>query len=77
MLPQYLEHDIDAPKYLDGMFSWVLHDKIEDRIVAARDPIGITTFYMGRSSTTPVRSISQDGRRGVGVVIDEYRFERR
>lgn len=35
------------------MFSWVLHDKKEDRVIAARDPIGITTFYFGRSSTTP------------------------
>jgi asparagine synthase (glutamine-hydrolysing) len=35
------------------MFSWVLHDKAQDRVIAARDPIGITTFYMGRSSTTP------------------------
>lgn len=35
------------------MFSWVLHDKKEDRVVAARDPIGVTTFYMGRSSSTP------------------------
>jgi asparagine synthase (glutamine-hydrolysing) len=48
-----MEHDIDAPKYLDGMFSWVLHDKVKDRVVAARDPIGITTFYMGKSSKTP------------------------
>lgn len=38
---------------LDGMFSWVLHDKTQDRVIAARDPIGITTFYMGRSSQTP------------------------
>jgi asparagine synthase (glutamine-hydrolysing) len=35
------------------MFSWVLYDKLEDRVVAARDPIGITTFYMGRSSKEP------------------------
>ncbi|KAH7085064.1 asparagine synthetase [Paraphoma chrysanthemicola] len=53
IIPLYLEHDIDAPRYLDGMFSWVLHDKTQDRIIAARDPIGITTFYMGRSSETP------------------------
>ncbi|KAH7094712.1 asparagine synthetase [Paraphoma chrysanthemicola] len=53
IIPLYLEHDIDAPRYLDGMFSWVLHDKKQDRIIAARDPIGITTFYMGRSSETP------------------------
>jgi asparagine synthase (glutamine-hydrolysing) len=35
------------------MFSWVLHDKAQDRVLAARDPIGITTFYMGRSSKIP------------------------
>lgn len=48
-----MEHGKDAPKYLDGMFSWVLHDKVQDRLIAARDPIGITTFYLGRSSKTP------------------------
>ena len=35
------------------MFSWVLHDKVADRTVAARDPIGITSFYQGWSSSTP------------------------
>lgn len=53
IIPLYQQHGIDAPKYLDGMFSWVLHDKVNDRVVAARDPIGITTFYIGRSSATP------------------------
>lgn len=48
-----MEHDIDAPKFLDGMFSFVLYDKAQDRIIAARDPIGVTTFYMGWSSETP------------------------
>ena len=50
---QYMEHDLDAPKYLDGMFSWVLYDKVADRTIAARDPIGITSFYQGWSSKTP------------------------
>ncbi|KAF3038900.1 asparagine synthetase [Didymella keratinophila] len=53
IIPLYLEHGIDAPRHLDGMFSWVLHDKENDRLLAARDPIGVTTFYMGRSSETP------------------------
>ncbi|KAF2692259.1 asparagine synthetase [Lentithecium fluviatile CBS 122367] len=53
IIPLYLEHDIDTPRFLDGMFSWVLHDKTQNRVIAARDPIGITTFYLGRSSTTP------------------------
>ncbi|KAJ5081971.1 hypothetical protein N7532_011014 [Penicillium argentinense] len=53
VIPLYMEHGLDAPKHLDGMFSWVLWDKKQDRVVAARDPIGITSFYLGRSSTTP------------------------
>ena len=35
------------------MFSWVLYDKANDRTIAARDPIGITSFYQGWSSETP------------------------
>lgn len=53
ILPLYLQYDVDAPKYLDGMFSFVLYDKTQDRTIAARDPIGITSFYLGRSSQTP------------------------
>ena len=48
-----MEFDIDAPKHLDGMFSFVLYDKTQDRTIAARDPIGITSFYQGWSSTMP------------------------
>ena len=53
IIPLYEQYGLDAPKHLDGMFSWVLFDKKQDRAVAARDPIGITSFYLGRSSKTP------------------------
>ncbi|KAJ8059824.1 hypothetical protein OCU04_011455 [Sclerotinia nivalis] len=53
IIPLYMEYDIDAPKHLDGMFSFVLYDKKQDRTIAARDPIGITSFYQGWSSKTP------------------------
>lgn len=53
IIPMYLKYDINAPKHLDGMFAFVLYDAKKDRIVAARDPIGITTLYMGRSSMSP------------------------
>ncbi|PGH16434.1 asparagine synthase (glutamine-hydrolyzing) [Helicocarpus griseus UAMH5409] len=53
IIPLYMEHGIDAPKYLDGMFSWVLFDRKENRVIAARDPIGVTSFYQGWSSQTP------------------------
>ncbi|ORX35263.1 putative asparagine synthase [Kockovaella imperatae] len=40
---------------LDGMFSFVLLDTstTPSRIIAARDPIGITTLYMGYHSSAP------------------------
>ncbi|KAH9906944.1 asparagine synthase [Xylariomycetidae sp. FL2044] len=50
IIPLYMEYGLDAPKYLDGMFSFVLYDKNLDRTIAARDPIGITTLYQGWSS---------------------------
>lgn len=53
IIPLYQKYGADAPKYLDGMFAWVLYDKQADRIIAARDPIGITTLYMGKSSANP------------------------
>lgn len=53
IIPLYQEYGTDAPKQLDGMFSFVLYDKEQDRTIAARDPIGITSFYIGRSSQTP------------------------
>jgi len=45
-----MEYGIDAPSHLDGMFSFVLYDKAQDRTIAARDPIGVTSFYQGWSS---------------------------
>ncbi|RPA80476.1 asparagine synthetase [Ascobolus immersus RN42] len=53
ILHLYPEHDINTPKLLDGMFSFVLYDKKKDRTIAARDPIGITTFYVGWNSQQP------------------------
>ncbi|KAK9236509.1 hypothetical protein V1525DRAFT_406787 [Lipomyces kononenkoae] len=53
IIPLYQKYDIDCANHLDGMFAFVLYDAIKDRMVAARDPIGITTLYMGRSSTYP------------------------
>ncbi|KAH8671193.1 hypothetical protein BX600DRAFT_241450 [Xylariales sp. PMI_506] len=53
IIPLYMEHDLGAPKHLDGMFSFVLYDKKLDRTIAARDPIGITTLYQGWSSKEP------------------------
>ena len=52
---QYQELDKDLCGHLDGMFSFVLLDESVSppRLVAARDPIGITTLYQGWHSARP------------------------
>ncbi|EJU05433.1 asparagine synthase [Dacryopinax primogenitus] len=55
LLYLYTEHDTGLCNMLDGMFSFALIDnsRTPSRIVAARDPIGITTLYQGWSSSQP------------------------
>lgn len=55
ILHLYKEHGSDFVKMLDGMFSFVLLDTSVSphRCIAARDPIGITTFYQGWSYKYP------------------------
>ncbi|KAF5391260.1 hypothetical protein D9757_001988 [Collybiopsis confluens] len=55
ILPLYKKHGKELCSLLDGMFSFVLLDESVEpsRIIAARDPIGITTLYQGWSSKTP------------------------
>ncbi|KAJ2669175.1 asparagine synthetase [Coemansia spiralis] len=55
ILHTYSEIGTDVCAKLDGMFSWALLDRRTQpaRLVAARDPIGITTLYLGRVSAHP------------------------
>ncbi|CCM02343.1 uncharacterized protein FIBRA_04437 [Fibroporia radiculosa] len=55
IIPLYREHGTSLCNLLDGMFSFVLLDESVSppRILAARDPIGITTLYQGWSSKRP------------------------
>ncbi|KAL5533153.1 ASN1 [Sanghuangporus sanghuang] len=55
ILALYKKHDKELCNLLDGMFSFVLLDESvsPSRIIAARDPIGITTLYQGWDSKKP------------------------
>ncbi|EIM90155.1 asparagine synthase [Stereum hirsutum FP-91666 SS1] len=55
IIPLYQKHGKDLVNMLDGMFSFALLDESVEppRIIAARDPIGITTLYQGWSSKRP------------------------
>ncbi|KAG6890464.1 asparagine synthetase [Termitomyces sp. T32_za158] len=55
IIPLYKKLDKQLCNQLDGMFSFVLLDESVSpaRVIAARDPIGITTLYQGWSSKRP------------------------
>ncbi|THH06759.1 hypothetical protein EW145_g3873 [Phellinidium pouzarii] len=55
ILSLYKKHDKSLCDMLDGMFSFVLLDEstTPSRIIAARDPIGVTTLYQGWNSNKP------------------------
>ncbi|KAF7726466.1 asparagine synthetase [Apophysomyces ossiformis] len=53
ILHMFAEMDTGLVHELDGMFSFVLLDVRQDRLIAARDPIGITTLYYGWNSQMP------------------------
>ncbi|EMD38422.1 asparagine synthase [Gelatoporia subvermispora B] len=55
IIPLYMEYDKNLCSLLDGMFSFVLLDEsvTPSRVIAARDPIGITTLYQGWNSKRP------------------------
>lgn len=43
----YEDHGVAVASMLDGMFSFVVLDKRTNTMYAARDPIGITSLYIG------------------------------
>ncbi|KAI9264877.1 asparagine synthase [Phascolomyces articulosus] len=49
----YKEMGQELVHHLDGIFSFVLLDVEHNRIIAARDPIGVTTLYYGWRSDMP------------------------
>ncbi|KII89214.1 hypothetical protein PLICRDRAFT_29561 [Plicaturopsis crispa FD-325 SS-3] len=55
ILPLYKKYGKELCNHLDGMFAFVLLDEsvTPTRIIAARDPIGVTTLYQGWSSKRP------------------------
>lgn len=49
LLPLYKEYGVEMFSHLDAEYACVLYDKEEDKIIAARDPIGIRPLFYGYS----------------------------
>ena len=47
LLPLYKEYGVEMFKTLDAEFALILYDGENDRLIAARDPIGIRPLYYG------------------------------
>jgi len=48
IIPLYLQYGEDCIQYLDGKFSFALHDGRKNKYFATRDPIGVTSLYQGK-----------------------------
>lgn len=52
ILQAYLRWGVDCPQYLLGDFSFLIIDGLNQRIFAARDPMGVRSFYYTQQDAT-------------------------
>ena len=47
LLPLYYEYGLDMFRHMDAEFALIMYDSRKDRLIAARDPIGIRPLFYG------------------------------
>ena len=52
LLPLYYEYGLDMFRHMDAEFALILYDSRKDRLIAARDPIGIRPLFYGYSKSS-------------------------
>ena len=55
----YKEFGPDCVKMLDGIFSFILYDKLNKKVLVARDPIGIIPLYYGITESNEIMVASE------------------
>jgi len=59
IIPLYNDFNVNTPKMLDGIFSFVLYDNFKNNIFVARDPIGIIPLYYGLTKDNEIMFASE------------------
>ena len=59
LLPLYEEYGLEMFTRLDAEFAMILYDGVRDRLIAARDPIGIRPLYYGYFSDGSIAFASE------------------
>lgn len=70
IIPLYKKYKEECPKYLDGMFSFVIWDEENEEFFAARDHMGITPLYIGWRSDGGVVFSSE--LKGLQAICDSF-----
>ena len=52
LLPLYYEYGLDMFRHMDAEFALIMYDSRKDRLIAARDPIGIRPLFYGYSKSS-------------------------
>lgn len=74
LLPLFKEFDFEMFSKLDAEFALIIYDKKEDKIIAARDPLGIRPLYYGKSKSNDTYIFASEPKILVDLIEDIFPF---
>ena len=74
LLPLFKEFGFEMFSKLDAEFALIIYDKNEDKIIAARDPLGIRPLYYGKSKSNDTYIFASEPKILVDLVEDIFPF---
>ena len=74
LLPLFKEFGFEMFSKLDAEFALIIYDKKEDKIIAARDPLGIRPLYYGKSKSNDTYIFASVPKILVDLVEDIFPF---
>ena len=73
LLPLYYEYGLDMFRHMDSEFALIMYDSRKDRLIAARDPIGIRPLFYGYSASGCI-AFASEAKNLVGLCKKIYPF---